>query len=86
MITAVLVLCTIFSLACAGLLLRGWRSSRVGLLFAAAICFFGMAVSHGFRIAEVNTPLTGDLATALIQTPTFLGIIVLVWALIKAGD
>lgn len=87
MIYVVLSLCVLASLACAGLLLRGWRETRVGLLLSCAICFLGMATSHVLRIVERAKALeASDAFGALVQAPTLLGIVVLIWGLVKASD
>jgi hypothetical protein len=46
MAEAIYLLCTLTSLACALLLLRGYRASRARLLFWAALCFAGLAVNN----------------------------------------
>jgi hypothetical protein len=46
MAQAVYILCALTSLACAVLLLRGWRASGATLLFWSALCFGGLAVNN----------------------------------------
>jgi hypothetical protein len=43
---AVYILCALTSLACAFLLLRGYRSSRTRLLFWSSLCFIGLAANN----------------------------------------
>jgi hypothetical protein len=42
----VYILCAVTSLACAVLLLRGYRKTGVRLLFWSSICFFGLALDN----------------------------------------
>jgi hypothetical protein len=49
----VYVLCAATSLACAILLLRGYRQSAVRLLFWSSLCFFGLALENVFLILDL---------------------------------
>ncbi len=42
----VYVLCAATSIVCAVLLLRGYRASRMRLLFWASLCFLGLALNN----------------------------------------
>jgi len=42
----VYALCAITSIACAVLLVNGYRRSRTGLLFWSGLCFAGLAVNN----------------------------------------
>jgi uncharacterized protein DUF5985 len=53
MTQAVYILCAATSLACALLLLRGYRQSGVRLLFWSSLCFFGMAAENVFLFVDV---------------------------------
>lgn len=88
MIYAVLGLCVLASLACAALLVRGWRRTEVGLLLACALCFTGMSLSHLLRMIERAYALdrADHLFGALVQVPTLLGIGALIWGLVKASE
>ena len=46
MAEAIYALCALTSIACAGLLLDGYRSSRLRLLLWAALCFVGLALNN----------------------------------------
>ena len=46
MAETVYLLCEVTSVACAILLLRGYRESRTSLLFWSSLCFAGLAVNN----------------------------------------
>jgi hypothetical protein len=46
MAETIYVLCALTSAACAVLLLRAWKRTRVRLLFWSALCFAGLAVNN----------------------------------------
>jgi hypothetical protein len=46
MAEAVYLLCGLTSLACAGLLLRGYRRTRTRLLLWSGLCFTGLAANN----------------------------------------
>lgn len=46
MIEAVYILCAATSLACAGLLLRGYLRNRTRLLLWSSLCFIGLALNN----------------------------------------
>jgi len=45
-------LCMLTSLACFGLLLRGWRNSGSRLLFWSALCFAGLTVNNFLLVID----------------------------------
>ncbi len=45
-------LCTLTCLACFGLLLRAWRTSRSRLLFWSALCFAGLSVNNFLLVID----------------------------------
>jgi hypothetical protein len=53
MAEAVYILCGVTSIACALLLLRGYRASRTRLLFWASLCFVGLAVDNVLLFADL---------------------------------
>jgi hypothetical protein len=59
---AVYVLCAATSLACAWLLMRGYRQSAVRLLFWSSLCFFGLAVENSLLFVDLATPVWFDLS------------------------
>ena len=52
MATLVYVLCALTSLACAVLLLRGYRRSGVRLLLWSGLCFVGLTLSNVVLIVD----------------------------------
>ena len=49
----VYTLCAATSLACAGLLFRGYRRSGFRLLFWSSLCFLGLAAENAFLFVDV---------------------------------
>jgi hypothetical protein len=49
----VYILCAVTSLGCAVLLWRGYRRSRLRLLFWSALCFGILAISNGILILDM---------------------------------
>ena len=62
MALTVYLLCAVASLLCAVLLLRGYRASRVPLLFWAALCFFILAVTNSLLFIDLIVFPQLDLA------------------------
>ena len=58
----VYVLCAATSLACAWLLMRGYRQSAVRLLFWSSLCFFGLAAENALLFVDLTTPVWFDLS------------------------
>lgn len=46
MAQAIYLLCALTSLACAGLLLRSYASTRARLLLWSSVCFVGLAINN----------------------------------------
>jgi len=62
MAEAVYILCALTSVACAVLLLRGWKRGQSRLLLWSGLCFVGMAVSNVLLFVDlVILPTTIDL-------------------------
>ena len=77
----VFVLCALTSLACAVLLLRGYRERRVRLLLWSGICFSGFAISNALLI--VDAFFVPDTSLALIRSlPTLFGLGALMYGLV----
>lgn len=79
---AVYVLCAVTSLACAVLLVRGYRASRTRLLLWSSICFVGLAVNNILLFVDlVIVPQGVDLS--LVRTAAAaIGVFVLVYGLV----
>jgi hypothetical protein len=81
MAIAVYVLCTLTSLACAVLLLRGYRQRGVRLLVYSGLAFAGFALGNAMLV--VDTLVGPDLDLALFGSlPVLLGLMVLIYGLV----
>jgi hypothetical protein len=58
---AVYLLCALTSLACAVLLLRSYRRSRMGLILWTSLCFVGLAVNNVLLFLDLVVVLNADL-------------------------
>ena len=76
---AVYTMCTITSVACAVLLLRGYFRSRERLLLWSALCFVGLSVSNVTLL--VDTQLQADLSTVR-TVPSLIGVSLLLFGLV----
>lgn len=77
----VYALCAITSVGCAVLLLRGYRRSRVRLLFWSGLCFIGLALNNVLLFIDVR--VVPDVDLSLWRTiPAVLGVAVLLYGLI----
>ena len=82
---AVHLLCALTSLACAVLLLRGWRRSRVRLLLWSGLCFVGLALNNVLLVIDVHVAPDRDLS--LVRTlPALAGVALLLWGFIWDAD
>lgn len=81
MIDIVYLLCALTSLACTVLLWRGWKRSRVRLLFWSALCFGGLSLNNVLLI--VDTRILPQVDLALVRMlPALFGAAVLVYGLV----
>ena len=79
--TIVYALCALTSLACAALLLRGYRRTKVRLLLWSGLCFSGLALNNILLFIDVRVLPEVDLS--IIRTiPAVAGILLLVFGLI----
>ena len=81
----VYMLCSLTSIACAVLLLRGYRQSGVRLLLWSALCFTGFALNNILLILDVRVFPAQDLS--VVRTiPSVIGIALLLYGLIWESD
>ena len=81
----VYTLCTLTSLGCALLLWRGYRRSRLRLLFWSALCFGLLAISNGILILDLV--VFPDIYILPYRTAVFqIGLLVLLYGLIFESD
>ena len=79
--TIVYGLCALTSLACAVLLLRGYRETRVKLLLWSGLCFLGLAANNVTLFVDVR--IVPDLDLSVWRSiPAIVGIGLLLYGLI----
>jgi len=77
----VYALCALTSIACAVLLLRGYRRSGVRLLLWSGLCFAGLALNNVLLFIDVR--VVPDVDLSLWRTiPAVAGVIILLYGLI----
>lgn len=81
MALVVYLLCALTSLACAVLLWRGFRRSRVRLLLWSAICFGCFALNNILLVIDVRIVPEHDLSVAR-TIPSLVGIALLLYGLV----
>jgi hypothetical protein len=73
-------LCSITSVACAVLLLRGYARSRYRLLLWSGLCFAGLALNNILLFIDVRVP---DVDLSIWRTiPAVVGVAILLYGLI----
>ena len=77
----VYLLCAATSLACAVLLLRAYKQSRVRLLFWSGLCFCGQAINNALLFIDLRVVPETDLFV-LRSLPALLGVLLLIYGLI----
>lgn len=81
----VYVLCALTSLACAVMLLRGFRRTGVRLLLWSGLCFACLALNNLLLIADEQVFVAQDLS--LIRTlPSLVGMALLLYGLVWEAD
>jgi hypothetical protein len=74
-------LCTITSILCAVLLLRGYRQSQTRLLFWSSLCFVGLALNNALLLVDLY--LVPNIDLFVLRTGIALvGMSVLIYGLI----
>lgn len=81
----VYVLCALTSLACAILLFRGYRRSRVRLLLWSGLCFLGFFLNNVLLFVDLRVVPQVDLAVIRLL-PAVIGIAMLLYGLIWEGE
>ena len=79
--TAIYVLCALTSITCAVLLIRGYRQSRVRLLFWSAWCFVFLAINNLLLIIDLRV-LTAVNLEVWRAVPAVIGTALLVYGLV----
>ena len=78
---AIYLLCALTSVLCALLLVRGYRQSRVRLLFWSAWCFVGLALNNIMLLVDLRVLPDVDLAMWR-AVPAVIGTALLVYGLV----
>jgi hypothetical protein len=82
---AVYLLCAVTSIACAVLLVRGYRRSRSRLLLWSSLCFLGLAANNSILVVDrIIVPHLDLSAWRLV--PAVIGVGVLVYGLVAEGE
>lgn len=81
MAETVFLLCALTSLACTGLLLRGYRRSRARLLLWSGLCFAGLALNNLLLLADKVVIPQYDLSVWR-SAPALAGVLLLLYGLI----
>jgi len=76
------ILCTLTSILCAVLLLRGYKQSRSRLLFWCGLCFAGLALNNILLIIDVKTPPEVMDLSHVRSLPAVAGLLVMIFGLI----
>jgi hypothetical protein len=75
-------LCTLTSIVCAVLLLRGYKQSRLRLLFWCGLCFVGLALNNILLIIDMKTPSDVLNLSHIRALPAVAGVLVMIFGLI----
>lgn len=78
---AIYILCALTSILCAVLLIRGYRQSRVRLLFWSAWCFAGLALNNILLIVDERVLQDANLEIWR-ALPAVIGVALLVYGLV----
>lgn len=81
MATLVYALCALTSLACAVLLLRGYRASRARLLLWSGLCFAGLAANNVLLLIDKRVVPSVDLSLWR-SLPALAGVALLLYGLV----
>lgn len=81
MATAIYILCALTGILCAVLLIRGYRQSRVRLLFWSAWCFVFLSLNNVLLIIDVRV-LTAVNLEVWRAIPAVIGMGLLVYGLV----
>jgi hypothetical protein len=84
MAEAVYLLCAVTSLACAGLLLRSYRRSRLRLILWTSLCFGALAANNVLLFIDlIIVPTTMDLIIAR-NVIAVAGVLLLLYGMIMS--
>jgi len=78
-------LCALTCLACALLLLRSYRETRMQLLLWSGLCFAGLTLSNVLLVVDRVVLPEYDLSTWRLST-AFVALLLILYGLIWEGD
>jgi hypothetical protein len=81
MAEAVYILCSLTSLACTVLLLRGYLRRQVRLLLWSSLCFFGLTISNVLLFVDLVVVPNIDLSIWR-SLATLIALVVLIYGLV----
>jgi len=81
MAAIIYLLCALTCLACFGLLLRAWGSSKSRLLFWSAMCFAGLSLNNFLLVIDRLVFTAVDLSTWRLVT-ALVALLLLLYGLI----
>jgi hypothetical protein len=79
------MLCALTCLACALLLLRGWRETRGPLLLWSGLCFTGLTAGNFLLVLDRVFLPAVDLSTARLAV-AFLSMLLLIFGLVWGSE
>ena len=79
----VYALCALTSLACAVLLLRGYRRSRARLLLWSGLCFVGLFINNALLVVDSRVGYDLSITRSI---PAVLGVFALMYGLVWESD
>lgn len=82
----VYALCAVTSVVCAVLLLRGYRQSRLRLLFWAGLCFVGFTLNNILLFIDLIVFPTQIDLSVWRTVPALIGVLLLLYGLIWEAD
>ncbi|HLP78134.1 MAG TPA: DUF5985 family protein [Candidatus Paceibacterota bacterium] len=85
MAETVYMLCALTSIACTGLLLRGYLRTRLALLFWSGIAFLAFALANILLFVDLVMVSHYDLAVWR-QSLTLCGVMLLLYGLIRTNN
>jgi Family of unknown function (DUF5985) len=85
MATIVYILCALTSLACAVLLLRGYRQSAARLLLWSGLFFVGLFLNNVLLIVDLRVVPQVNLAVIRL-VPALIGVLLLLYGMIWESE
>jgi 4-hydroxybenzoate polyprenyltransferase len=76
------ILCTLTSITCAVLLLRGYKQTRSRLLFWCGLCFVGLALNNIMLTIDMKTPDEVLDLSHVRSLPAVAGLLLMIFGLI----